>query len=218
MPAPSSKKPTALRVLDAAEDLFAERGYAATSLGDGADRVGVRQPSLYNHFKSKQHLYECVLERLLDPFLEMMEAVVLDVGKHERSEKLIAEIMNHAVQQPNVARLIQHAVLTGDTQMDLIVERWLEPVVERGQVLLEAVPEVDGAEEAAEFSARVVMAFNSLMLGYVTLAPLHKRLLGIEPLEPQSTQRHIDLLVRFWAALWNHSPESSQGTEIHLSF
>ena len=56
---------TSDRILDAAEDLFAEKGYSATSLGDVADRVGIRSPSLYNHFKNKEALYEAVLERLL---------------------------------------------------------------------------------------------------------------------------------------------------------
>ena len=56
---------TADRILNAAEDLFAEKGYSATSLGDVADRVGIRSPSLYNHFKNKEALYEAVLERLL---------------------------------------------------------------------------------------------------------------------------------------------------------
>ncbi len=37
---------TSERILDAAEDLFAEKGYSATSLGDVADRVGIRSPSL----------------------------------------------------------------------------------------------------------------------------------------------------------------------------
>ena len=59
---------TAERILDAAEDLFAEKGYSATSLGDVADRVGIRSPSLYNHFKNKEALYEAVLERLLVKF------------------------------------------------------------------------------------------------------------------------------------------------------
>ena len=51
------------RILDAAEDLFAENGYSATSLADVADRVGIRSPSLYNHFKNKEALYQAVLER-----------------------------------------------------------------------------------------------------------------------------------------------------------
>ena len=64
---------TADRILDAAEDLFAEKGYSATSLGDVADRVGIRSPSLYNHFRNKEALYEAVLERLLEEFSAPLE-------------------------------------------------------------------------------------------------------------------------------------------------
>ena len=61
-------KSTAERVLDVAEALFAEKGYKAASLGEVADGVGIRSPSLYNHFRNKEALYEAVLERLLDRF------------------------------------------------------------------------------------------------------------------------------------------------------
>jgi len=53
---------TAERILDAAEALFAEHGYAGTTLRDVAERVGIRIPSLYNHFESKDALYAAVLE------------------------------------------------------------------------------------------------------------------------------------------------------------
>ena len=56
-----------------AEDLFAEKGFSATSLGEVADRVGIRSPSLYNHFRNKEALYTAVLERLLDDFTGPME-------------------------------------------------------------------------------------------------------------------------------------------------
>src|SRR5438034_1922047 len=36
--------------------LFAERGYAGTSLGDLADALGVQKPSLYHHIDSKEDL------------------------------------------------------------------------------------------------------------------------------------------------------------------
>ena len=54
-------KSTAERVLDVAEALFAEKGYKAASLGEVADGVGIRSPSLYNHFRNKEALYEAVL-------------------------------------------------------------------------------------------------------------------------------------------------------------
>ena len=58
---------TAARILDAAEALFAERGYAGTTLRDVAAAVGIRNPSLYNHFPNKESLYAAVLERGIGP-------------------------------------------------------------------------------------------------------------------------------------------------------
>ena len=66
-------KHTAERILDAAEEVFAERGFDAASLGDVADRVGIRPQAIYNHFSGKRELYAAVLERLLDPFLALLD-------------------------------------------------------------------------------------------------------------------------------------------------
>jgi len=63
---------TAERILDAAEALFAERGYAGTSLRDVAARVELRIPSIYNHFPSKDALYAAVLARGIGPVLELL--------------------------------------------------------------------------------------------------------------------------------------------------
>ena len=70
---------TADRILDAAEDLFAEKGFSATSLGDVADRVGIRSPSLYNHFRNKEALYQAVLERLLTDFSAPLELSLIHI-------------------------------------------------------------------------------------------------------------------------------------------
>jgi len=48
-------------ILDAALDLFADKGFFGTSLRDVAAAVGVRESALYNYFKSKEALFEALI-------------------------------------------------------------------------------------------------------------------------------------------------------------
>lgn len=49
--------------------LFAKRGYAAVSMRDLAEAIGIKPASLYNHFESKEALWEAVLEQALDLYM-----------------------------------------------------------------------------------------------------------------------------------------------------
>jgi len=55
------------QILDAAAQLFVERGFAATSTRAIADRVGIRQASLYYHFPSKEQILKVLLMRTVQP-------------------------------------------------------------------------------------------------------------------------------------------------------
>jgi AcrR family transcriptional regulator len=55
------------RILDAAERLFAERGYVATSLRSIMAEAGVNVAAIHYHFHSKESLLEAILLRRLDP-------------------------------------------------------------------------------------------------------------------------------------------------------
>ncbi|KUL32995.1 TetR/AcrR family transcriptional regulator [Actinoplanes awajinensis] len=56
-------------ILDAAAELFAQRGYAATSTRLIAERVGIRQASLYYHFNTKEQILAELLEATVRPSL-----------------------------------------------------------------------------------------------------------------------------------------------------
>src|SRR3954452_4273890 len=60
-----SRLPAARRrnqLLDVALQVFAARGYHATSMNDIAEAAGVTKPVLYQHFRSKRELYLELLE------------------------------------------------------------------------------------------------------------------------------------------------------------
>lgn len=49
------------KILDTALTLFSEQGYHAVSVGEIAEAVGIKPPSLYKHFESKEDIFEsCV--------------------------------------------------------------------------------------------------------------------------------------------------------------
>jgi AcrR family transcriptional regulator len=50
------------QLLDAARELFAARGYSATSLDDVVAAAGVTKGALYHHFASKRDLFRAVFE------------------------------------------------------------------------------------------------------------------------------------------------------------
>jgi AcrR family transcriptional regulator len=53
--------PTRQRILDAALELFARQGYAATSVRELARAVGLRESSLYNHFAGKEAILHALV-------------------------------------------------------------------------------------------------------------------------------------------------------------
>ena len=55
------------RILDAAESLFMEHGFEATSLRSITAAAGVNLAAVNYHFGSKEELFQAVLTRRLDP-------------------------------------------------------------------------------------------------------------------------------------------------------
>lgn len=53
---------TAQKILDAALGLFAKKGYDAVSVDEIAKAVGIKAPSIYNHFDSKQEIFDAIVE------------------------------------------------------------------------------------------------------------------------------------------------------------
>ena len=81
MPRTKTKKSTALRILDAAEELFADRAFDAVSVREITALAGVRLNLLAYYFKTKQALFEKVIDRRLE---------ILNQRRHELLQQLLA--------------------------------------------------------------------------------------------------------------------------------
>jgi len=199
------------RILDTAEALFAERGFAGTAVRDIASAVGLTAASLYNHFAGKEALYAAVLERGMRPLIDVLE----DLGRHEHErdalDATLGRAMEHLARRPNVARLIYHEALTGAAHLVPLTRAWIQPILARA--LGEMKREV-GSPWAEEEHRRVVAMWVQLIAGYFAVAPLVADLLGEDPLAPATVDRQtrfLRKLARLIGASSTPSPDAAKG-------
>jgi AcrR family transcriptional regulator len=195
---------TAERILDAAEALFAERGYAGTSLRDVATRVELRIPSLYNHFSSKDALYAAVLARGIGPVLELLAEFAAQSAAERDTSALVARVMAALRRHPNLPRLIQHETLTGGARLTPMLREWIEPVFGHAGEMAETAP--GAGRWTAEERPLVVIAVYNVLVGYFTFAPLYQQLEGVDLLADPIFERQTRLLGEIVAALFPESP------------
>lgn len=55
---------TKKKILDEALNLFSQKGYANVFVADIAKAVGIKAPSLYKHYKSKQDIFNAILDEM----------------------------------------------------------------------------------------------------------------------------------------------------------
>jgi AcrR family transcriptional regulator len=105
-------------ILDAAERLFADQGYEATSLNQVGTAAGVSRGTPGYFFGSKLELYQAVLDR---SFAEVREAVregrARALASNEDSETILAgavsDYFDFLAARPNFVRLIEREALSG---------------------------------------------------------------------------------------------------------
>src|SRR5262245_22378768 len=110
--APEAVPQTRDVILDTAERLFAAHGVDGVALRDLARAMDLTAPSLYNHFPSKQALYDAVLERGLRPILQVVaESWHPGALRPEQMRTTVNKLITHLATHPHLARLLQRALL-----------------------------------------------------------------------------------------------------------
>ena len=194
---------TAERILDAAEALFAERGYDGTTLRDVATGVGIRIPSLYNHFDGKDSLYAAVLDRGIRPVVDLLTEFVQRGGPPD-SPELIRRVMAMLARRPRLPRLVMHETVSGGQRLTPMLRNWITPTFSRAFEMVEA----SGGDWHPEQTRLVVLAMYHVVVGYFAIAPLYHQLSGQDLLAPEAMDEQTRFLADFVAKLF---PDRAQG-------
>ncbi len=197
---------TAERILDAAEVLFAESGYAGTTLRDVAASVGIRIPSLYNHFPSKDSLYAAVLERVTGPVVQLLSGLVAPPpeSNDRDTHRVIEEIMDLLSKHPTLPRLLQHETLTGGQRLTPMLRTAFAPIFSKASEVVAA--REDTGRWKPEQIPLLVLAMYHIVAGYFAIAPLYQNLNGVDLLTPEARALQTRFVAQVADALFTNAP------------
>lgn len=88
---------TRQRILDKALELFAARGYDSVSVGEIAAAVGIRAPSLYNHFPGKQAIFDAIVRSTAEQYEADTDKIDIHVQNVAQDIPVFTEISEDAL-------------------------------------------------------------------------------------------------------------------------
>jgi AcrR family transcriptional regulator len=110
--------PTVVRILDAADSLFAENCFDGTRMDDIAAKAGVNKATLYYHIGGKEKIYEVVLYRHIKAFADVLEKRL--EGCDDPVEGLLRIVRHHAeaaIADDRTTRTMAHELAGGSPRM-----------------------------------------------------------------------------------------------------
>ncbi len=130
-------------ILDAAEALFARKGYVGTTINDILSMLGIAKGTFYHYFASKEELMEAMVTRDIDSGIKAVEAVAGDesLSAMDKLRLIIAapdpetvrkDAMSEELHQANNAELHLHSLVESIRRLTPYITRIVEQGVGEG--------------------------------------------------------------------------------------
>jgi AcrR family transcriptional regulator len=178
-------------ILDAAERIFAQKGYSQATVDDIAHEVQFSKATIYRYFESKSAIFS---EIIMKSFLEARENFLRIKKKQESAERKIKElihfILSYYHQKRNIARvlLMERSAMKRVLHIDmsnhvmplhrkkLIPEDYKRIVHEIFNIMCEIIEEGIEAGEFQNINASdASYVLGSLLRGFQFRGPVHKK-------------------------------------------
>lgn len=88
---------TKRKILDKALELFSLDGYDAVSVAEIAEAVGIKAPSLYNHYPSKRAIFDAIVEETAVQYEKYTDEIDIHVQNSAQDIPIFTEISEAAL-------------------------------------------------------------------------------------------------------------------------
>lgn len=101
------------RLLEAAETVFAERGYSGASTAAIAAQAKLPKPNLHYYFRTKEALYRAVLANVLEMWLGEFDRFTVDREPADVLAEYVAAKLRWSKTRPNASKVFANEILHG---------------------------------------------------------------------------------------------------------
>lgn len=175
---PRRSRNAANAILEAAEELLAERGYDGVSMRDIAMQAGYTKALIFYYFRSKEELLTAVLDRYFKGYAETVRTAFASAEgtQRERIHFMMNAYFNYIFENRLYPRLVQHELVRGDG-----LGTMKQHFVMLGEAVMSALGNLTPSHGALAGRQFFVSIF-SLIINYFTYAPVLAELWGEDPL------------------------------------
>ncbi|QNG43461.1 TetR/AcrR family transcriptional regulator [Sphingobium yanoikuyae] len=117
-------------LLEAAIDLFAQRGYDSVSTGDIAKAANYTQSMVHYHFGSKEDIWQAAVHRLMTSrgiFFAPSRLQLNGLAPAEKLTALVTALIEANAEQPRYVAIMVHELAAGSDRLKWIVSRYIRP-------------------------------------------------------------------------------------------
>lgn len=184
-------------IVQAAYEVFAEKGFAAARLDDIAKRAGVSKGALYLYFETKQDIFEAVVKDAIAPNIGQIEAFALAFpGTFEQLIRMMIPRVADLANQSGMGKVIKMVV--GESgNFPEIARVWHDDIVGKGLGLLTTV--ITRAQERGEVRPGNAREYTLTIAGPLLAAVIFRETFvpaGAKPFDiPHLMQQHLDTVL-----------------------
>lgn len=184
------------RIVAAALQAFADRGYDGATTRDIARSAGVPQGLVTYHFPAKDDLWRAAMDHIFGLLREQLgprAALLEEVDVRTRLRVLLRHFVRFAAAHPELHRLMIQEGKRDAPRTRWLVETHVRPLYEYTSGMIRALQEQGVLPRVA------IASLHYLILGAVShlfvVAPECRQLTGVDPLAPELVEAHADALV-----------------------
>jgi TetR/AcrR family transcriptional regulator len=167
------------RILEAAEGVFAARGYAGSTTREIAHAAGIRKRMLFYYFPRKDGLYRAALERIVTGLVAVHERFRNEPGPIGLAEA-VEGLTVFAAANGTALKLLLREIMDAGPHLRPLARRHIRPLFERGAAEVRSNMARGVFREGDPM--HVLVNVGSLTLFYFLLVPLLRLVWDRDPL------------------------------------